>query len=136
MMAKKIQAGCLPIRRSNKGDEVLLITSRYRGDWILPKGSIEEGEKARRAAVREAAEEAGVRGQVLDCLGLFMQPRGETSWPLEVFVLEVDEVLDSWPEQNERRRAWYSVHDALVAASRHEMREALTALEIWLRAHD
>ena len=132
-MAPKIQAGCLPIRRSKNADEVLLITSRYRGDWIIPKGSIEPGEKPKQAAIREAMEEAGVQGQVVECLGGFVQPRGEEAWSLEVFVLEVDKILDTWPEQEERRRQWYSIDAALLATSRHEMREALAALAIWLR---
>ncbi|GAA2806122.1 hypothetical protein GCM10010452_38550 [Crossiella cryophila] len=37
--------------------------------WSLPKGHIEQGETAEEAAVREVAEETGIRGRVLAVLG-------------------------------------------------------------------
>ncbi|MBP2475545.1 8-oxo-dGTP pyrophosphatase MutT (NUDIX family) [Crossiella equi] len=37
--------------------------------WSLPKGHIEQGETAEQAAVREVAEETGIRGRVLTLLG-------------------------------------------------------------------
>ena len=39
------------------------------GDWVLPKGHIEEGESAATAAVREVAEEMGLATRVVDWLG-------------------------------------------------------------------
>jgi ADP-ribose pyrophosphatase YjhB (NUDIX family) len=37
--------------------------------WSLPKGHIEQGETAEQAAVREVAEETGIRGVILAELG-------------------------------------------------------------------
>jgi 8-oxo-dGTP pyrophosphatase MutT (NUDIX family) len=37
--------------------------------WSLPKGHLEEGESPEAAAVREVAEETGIRGEVLAPLG-------------------------------------------------------------------
>jgi ADP-ribose pyrophosphatase YjhB (NUDIX family) len=37
--------------------------------WSLPKGHIEPGETAQEAAVREVAEETGIRGEVIGELG-------------------------------------------------------------------
>jgi 8-oxo-dGTP pyrophosphatase MutT (NUDIX family) len=37
--------------------------------WTLPKGHIEVGERAEQAAIREVAEETGIRGDVLAALG-------------------------------------------------------------------
>ena len=37
--------------------------------WSLPKGHIEQGETAEQTAVREVAEETGIRGDVLASLG-------------------------------------------------------------------
>lgn len=39
------------------------------GDWVLPKGHIEEGEDAEEAARREVLEEGGVKAQSLSYLG-------------------------------------------------------------------
>ncbi|MFF9865473.1 NUDIX hydrolase [Streptomyces sp. NPDC013953] len=55
-------AGCVLWRRSPAGGglEVAVIHRRKHGDWSLPKGKLEPGEKAREAAVREVLEETGM----------------------------------------------------------------------------
>jgi 8-oxo-dGTP pyrophosphatase MutT (NUDIX family) len=87
--------------------EVLLITSRRRGRWIIPKGLIEPGMSPAESAAMEAFEEAGVRGRIGD------QPIEEYSYKkwggvcgVKVYLLEVDEVFDDWPEADIRRREW------------------------------
>lgn len=42
-------------------EELLLVETSYRRSWSLPGGGIERGETARQAAVRELAEEVGLR---------------------------------------------------------------------------
>jgi ADP-ribose pyrophosphatase YjhB (NUDIX family) len=42
---------------------------RGRLRWSLPKGHLEHGETAEQAAVREVAEETGIRGRVVAPLG-------------------------------------------------------------------
>lgn len=44
------------------GLEVLLVFDRWREQWELPGGGVENGETAREAAVRELAEETGIAG--------------------------------------------------------------------------
>ena len=39
-------------------------------EWCLPKGHVEPGETAQEAAIREVAEEAGVRADVIQSLGI------------------------------------------------------------------
>ncbi|HEX6203715.1 MAG TPA: NUDIX hydrolase [Thermoanaerobaculia bacterium] len=56
-------AGGVVVRGGPGGGEVLLIAVSG-GRWQLPKGRLEEGETAEQAAVREVAEETGVRGTV------------------------------------------------------------------------
>ena len=51
-----------------KGDEVLLIrrgTPPRMGEWSLPGGRIEPGERAVDAALRELVEETGVEARIL-----------------------------------------------------------------------
>ncbi|RFD27253.1 DNA mismatch repair protein MutT [Mycobacterium uberis] len=45
------------------------IDRRGRMLWSLPKGHIEQGETAEQTAIREVAEETGIRGSVLAALG-------------------------------------------------------------------
>ena len=61
----RIQFGALPYRFDRHADlEVLLITSRETGRWIIPKGGPIKGFKPGQTAALEAYEEAGVRGRV------------------------------------------------------------------------
>ncbi|MFD0484616.1 NUDIX domain-containing protein [Kineococcus sp. GCM10028916] len=58
-------AGCVVVRTGEQGVEVLLVhrptTAVRAADWSWPKGKLEPGEHAAVAAVRETAEESGVR---------------------------------------------------------------------------
>ncbi|PIB73602.1 NUDIX hydrolase, partial [Mycolicibacterium brumae] len=45
------------------------IDRRGRMLWSMPKGHIEQGETAEQTAIREVAEETGIEGKVLACLG-------------------------------------------------------------------
>ena len=57
------QVAALPYRISATGElEVLILTSRGTGRFIVPKGWPMKGLKNRDAAAREAVEEAGVTG--------------------------------------------------------------------------
>ena len=58
--SNRLQVAALPWRRSSKGVEIMLVTSRGSGRWILPKGWPEAGEALWDAAAREADEEAGI----------------------------------------------------------------------------
>ena len=63
--AVRLQYGALPYRIGASGElELLLVTSRGRGRWIIPKGWPIKGLTPRKAAAREAFEEAGIRGKI------------------------------------------------------------------------
>jgi 8-oxo-dGTP pyrophosphatase MutT (NUDIX family) len=50
------------------GNAILLLR-KYNGDWVLPKGKVEEEEDTSTAAVREVLEEGGVKAEVVKYLG-------------------------------------------------------------------
>lgn len=52
-------------RRVGGSVEFLLVRTKGGARWTFPKGHIEKGERASRAAEREALEEAGVRGRTM-----------------------------------------------------------------------
>ncbi|MDM4722914.1 NUDIX hydrolase [Micromonospora sp. WMMA1363] len=60
-MAEIRAAGGVVWRPGVAGVEVCLVHRPRYGDWSLPKGKLEPGEHPLRAAVREVAEETGVR---------------------------------------------------------------------------
>jgi 8-oxo-dGTP pyrophosphatase MutT (NUDIX family) len=59
-------AGGVVVRKSEDGRREVAVVHRPRyDDWSLPKGKLESGEDSRDAALREVAEETGLRCETL-----------------------------------------------------------------------
>lgn len=134
MASSQHQAGALCFRQSAKrGLEILLITSRDTGRWVIPKGWPEKGEKPRLAAVREALEEAGVSGDVGGkALGSFEYAKIEesTSRQLEVsvFAVRVTKQHRQWAEGKERTRRWFTESKAVAKVDEPELAALIKTL--------
>ncbi|MFZ1339140.1 MAG: NUDIX hydrolase [Paracoccaceae bacterium] len=133
--AARIQCGALCWRMHGAGPEVLLITSRDTGRWVIPKGWPIEALSAAEAAAREAWEEAGVEG-ALDggSLGFFAYRKGlgpSVSVPcvVEVFALRVDRLASGYPEKGQRRRKWFSLDKAAKRVDEPELRRLILDFE-------
>ena len=59
-VVRQVSAGGVVYRRAAGGPEVAIVRVGPKGRWQLPKGIVDEGEKAEETAVREVREEAGV----------------------------------------------------------------------------
>ena len=107
--------------------EVLLVTSRGSGRWVVPKGNIPSRLNPHQAAAREAEEEAGVRGAVCPTpLGSFRYRKLRGSGAslmadVEVYPLAVTSELASWKEDGERTRRWFSLPDAAAAVDEDDL---------------
>ena len=117
--APKQQVAALPYRRRSDGSiEVLLVTTRGTGQWMVPKGWPMPGKSWPEAAAQEAWEEAGVRGAPSKReLGRFQHEKsnwltGTVDCIVAVFPLAVSEELTSWPERGERTRSWFGLEEA------------------------
>jgi 8-oxo-dGTP pyrophosphatase MutT (NUDIX family) len=122
------QAAAVPYRIRRGRLEIALVTSRRRTHWVVPKGSIEPGEKPRQSALREALEEAGVIGELHGRpLGSYVYEKERGVYRVRVFLLRVTRVLDRWPERRRRDRTWVPVTKA-AAQVRPELRDVLTAV--------
>lgn len=126
------QAGavCFRLNSVSLVPEVLLVTSRRTGLWGIPKGTIEDGESAASAALREAHEEAGVTGQISNaCIGRYFYSKGEPEKLYEVHVhgLKVEEQGE--PDEMERNRLmrWAPAAETLALVSNVELQFVLRA---------
>lgn len=130
-MSELRQLGALPIKQRDDGTPViLLITSRERGRWIIPKGWPIEGKSWGEAAAVEAWEEAGVRGEVSHhVFGHFrylkLEESEERKIRVDVYRLVVREEEADWPEGDERKRQWFTVDEALVLLDDRELAELI-----------
>jgi 8-oxo-dGTP pyrophosphatase MutT (NUDIX family) len=114
----RVQYAALPFRRHNVGTEVMLVTSRGTGRWIIPKGWPMKRKAPYAAAAREALEEAGVVGQVgKEPLGSFSHKKVLKEGrvivcKVHVFPLEVTHQRKNWPEKGKREVQWFSRAEA------------------------
>lgn len=125
------QFGAAPYRIAADGRlEVILVTTRETGRWTVPKGWPIKKLGPLGAAMREAYEEAGVRGEGGPAIGVFdylkiMRKGANQICEVEVFPLLVQEELEDWPERSERQRRWFSAEDAAAAVNEEGLRTIL-----------
>ncbi len=130
-----IQTGALPWRRVG-GDrlEVLLITSRRSGRWLIPKGWPMAGLSLADAAAQEAFEEAGVEGRIEpEPAGWLLHAkqhelRGAITVRIAVHRLAVERELATWPEIGQRARRWFSLEQAAEQVSSAELARLIKQL--------
>jgi 8-oxo-dGTP pyrophosphatase MutT (NUDIX family) len=134
-----LQFAALPYRRAERL-EIMLVSSRETGRWVLPKGWPIKGIKPHKTAAREALEEAGILGKVAK------SPLGGYSYAkrlengsvqicqVQVFAFEVERERNSWVEKHERTRKWFAVPDATEAVEEPELREAILKFEMFAMA--
>ena len=98
--------------------EILLVTSRGTGRWVIPKGNPLTGMDRHASAAVEAEEEAGVIGAVCPTsIGSYEYRKRRANgaaimYNVEVFPLAVTRELDEWKEMDERERRWFTLDQA------------------------
>ena len=107
--------------------EILLVTSRDTGRWIIPKGWPMSGLPPEAAALREAWEEAGVQGRPrATCIGVYnyskaMGPGRTIPCLVAVYPVKVAQLRDGFPERKERRRKWFAPEKAASKVDEPEL---------------
>ncbi|MGX8797441.1 NUDIX hydrolase [Fusibacter sp. JL298sf-3] len=88
------------------GNSVLML-KKLNGDWVLPKGTIEDGETNEETAVREVREETMIKARIVT-------PIGETSYRFKNF----------WSNNNivEKKVYWYLM-EAITTAAKPQREE-------------
>ncbi len=125
------QIAVLPYRFSGPDrdgpTEILLITSRGTGRWVVPKGNPLTGMTRHASAAIEAEEEAGVLGAVCPtAVGSYQYRKRRANGAsvmldVEVFPLAVTKELEAWKEQDERERRWFAFDAAAGAVDEPDL---------------
>ncbi len=126
------QYGVLPYRMDPEGGlQILLVTSRQTGRWVIPKGNPIAGLTPYDSAAREAYEEAGIEGEVAEAaIGAYRyRKRIRFGIPrlarVKVFPLRVTRELPQWPEAHQRRRQWFAGAAAASAVDETGLRRLI-----------
>ena len=123
----------VPYRVEDDELQFLLITSRGRSRWLIPKGGLLAGHGPRTSARTEAFEEAGVGGPMgAKPIGFYRHGQSASAPLVQVFLMRVEKQAESWPEQHERRCRWMPAERAIRAVGilglRTILEEAATVL--------
>jgi 8-oxo-dGTP pyrophosphatase MutT (NUDIX family) len=129
------QYAALPFRRRADGSvEVLLITSRRTGRWIIPKGWPVNGLKPFELAAREAMEEGGVIGRIDERpIGSYQHKKTlgdgtSVHCRVDVYALEVESQMPAWPESDQRVTRWFMLDAAAQSVREPELKSAILNL--------
>jgi 8-oxo-dGTP pyrophosphatase MutT (NUDIX family) len=121
------QSAAIPFLRDGAALKIVLITSNSSGQWIVPKGVVEQGLSPWESAAKEALEEAGVVGEIsAETITEYEYEKWGGTCRVEVFAMEVSEVLAEWDEMHARERCIVDV-DRALAIVKVEMRALIEA---------
>ncbi|MBN1515548.1 NUDIX hydrolase [Candidatus Sumerlaeota bacterium] len=119
------QSAVIPWRESNGKIEMLVISSRKRKRWLIPKGIVEAHLTPAQSAAKEALEEAGVEGELDDTLlGVFDYPKWGGVCSCEVYSLRVVKIRETWQEDY-RLRKWVRPKEAAKLISQTGLRKII-----------
>ncbi len=111
-MKTRQQYAALPYMQSGERVDVLLITRRRSGRWIIPKGWPEAPLSGPELAALEAYEEAGLKGRIgKKSIGSFsyikqLEDGSKIKCEVTVYPLRVNAQYLDWPEKGQRQLRW------------------------------
>ncbi len=119
---------CYRLKKKSNEVEVLLMTSRDTGRWVIPKGWPMDRRHSHEVAAQEAFEEAGVRGIVeKQTIGAYHYPKVlknglKVNCKVQVYALEVSDIAKNFKEKGERKLEWVSCDEAVKRVREPELR--------------
>lgn len=137
MARAREQIAALPLRWNDKDEvEVLMITSRDTGRWIVPKGWTMKDVKPWAAAAIEALEEAGAKGHIArEVFGTYnydkiLDDASAQPCRVRVYPMIVEKLKADWKEKGERTRRWFSLSAAADLVDEPELADMLSRLMV------
>lgn len=126
---------CYRWTKKHKDIEVLLITSRDTGRWVIPKGWPMTGRQASGVAEQEALEEAGVQGKAeVEPVGQYDYLKGlnggiKIPCKVQVHPLEVAGFSKDFKEKGLRRIEWCSCDEAARRVDEPGLKELILSFQ-------
>jgi len=110
---KRVSSGSIPYRiNPDLSVQVLLVRSTGGTRWVFPKGGVEPNLSRRENAVKEAAEEAGVVGELGSKVGQYTFTKADVEQHVTMFLMHVVLELEHYPESQIRARQWATIEEA------------------------
>ena len=135
-MIEAVSCGGVVIYRS----KVLLLYKNYKNryeGWVLPKGTVEEGESYEETALREVKEESGADAEIIEYIGAnsysFTVPEDKVEKAVHWYLMKGSSYY-SKPQAEEyfRDSGFYKYHEAIHLLKFDNEREILEkAFEIY-----
>lgn len=130
------QVAALVYRVKKHGLEILLITSRGTGRWVLPKGWPQIGKTFAQSAEAEAYEEAGVRGEISSLsIGTYTYEKDDMcdgeigDFVVDLFPLKFLRQEKKWPERGERKLEWLSIEESILRVEEPELKNLIAGFD-------
>jgi phosphohistidine phosphatase len=125
-MSGRAQAGVIPFRRRRGIVEICLIRTIGQKKWKIPKGFVDPGESAEEAALKEAWEEAGLRGRLVgSSIGSYEYEKWDLDLTVTIYLMEVTGAEDAWDESAFREREWARLDEAFERLEQHPVHPLL-----------
>lgn len=129
------QIAALPLKWFKDGRvEVLMVTSRDSGRWVMPKGWEMDGKKPWRAAEIEALEEAGAVGYIgREQIGTYRYTKLLDDGRImpcvvRVYPMIVEKLERQWKEKGQRKRRWFTPKAAAKRVAEEDLATLLMSL--------
>jgi 8-oxo-dGTP pyrophosphatase MutT (NUDIX family) len=134
-LSRSTHAGAVVFKLTGEGPRYLLVEAAGTRDrWVFPKGHLEKGETAGDTALREVAEEAGVRAQPIRRLQRVEQKQEGERISIAYFLMAY---AGRTTPLERRRIRWLAFDDAIealdLAKSRRVLRSADRLISVPLR---
>ena len=129
----RLQFAALCFRLHGSTLQILLVTSRDTGRWVIPKGWPIKGKRAHEVAATEAFEEAGVKGKCQRApVGFYhyrkrMEHGLSIACRVQIHPLEVTQLCRKFPEKGQRRLVWYDYQEAAMRVEEPSLRDQILA---------
>jgi len=125
----KRQAAAVPFRILDDGRIEILLIRRKDKPWGVPKGGVDPGRTLRDTALNEAAEEAGLHGELLaESLGEFMYRKQKGELLVTVYAMRVKTMDEHFLEEDSRERGWVVIEEAISVVGRKELQPMIAKL--------